>query len=38
MRTVDEAGKLGRAFRLGLAFAFGKSFALKGWPLMKLVG
>lgn len=30
MRTVDEAGKLGRAFRLGLAFAFGKRFCAQG--------
>ena len=30
MRTVDEAGKLGRAFRLGLAFAFGKRFCAHG--------
>lgn len=27
MRTVDEAGKLGRAFRLGLAFGKGKSMS-----------
>lgn len=30
MRTVDEAGKLGRAFRLGWAFAFGKRFCAQG--------
>lgn len=27
MRTVDEARKLGRAFRLGLAFGKGKSMS-----------
>lgn len=30
MRTIDEARKLGRAFRLGLAFTFGKRFCAQG--------